>query len=666
MTSSFIHDDYRPDIDGLRAVAVLSVVGFHAFPTVIPSGFMGVDVFFVISGFLITTIILNGLATDRFSFIDFYSRRIKRIFPALLLVMAISFVIGWFVLLPEELKQLGKHISAGAGFGSNFVLLNESGYFDNLSDTKPLLHLWSLGVEEQFYLIWPFILYLTWKVKKNYFAVIGIILAISFLLNVSRIHHHAISVFYSPQTRFWELLFGAGLASLMLNKTAVFSRLLGDDRVRRNFESFLAIGGAMLLAFGYFALTKESRFPGWWALLPTIGACMMISAGSQAWLNRVLLSNRLMVWLGLISFPLYLWHWSLLSFARIMQGETPSVEIRLVSVALSVILAWLTFVFIEKPIRYGLLLKFNKNFVTSTLILLMLITGIIGYNAYSRDGYRFRAAIKKLEQQNNVFNWNESAKYAAAAANNSPELKRDVILIGDSHAQAIFGGFSELFKRHQSNLQLRAGTACPPFYELTVQHIGHEEECKDLMNAYLDEAIKDEAIQTVILSSRGPLYLTGSGFGDVDMIHLMIKSKYANAKPNEDYTDVFEDAMSRTLTMLTKAGKKIIFVVDAPELGFPPEQCVETRPYKLIDNTKTNCGVPKNVFLNRNASYLKIVDQQAILFPNVKFLYPSKHLCDDQFCYAKKGDIIFYRDDDHLSYEGSLKLGQLLEKEIFQ
>jgi peptidoglycan/LPS O-acetylase OafA/YrhL len=657
MTASTAHSDYRADIDGLRAVAVLSVVGFHAFPTAVPSGFMGVDIFFVISGFLISSIILNGLTNDRFSFIDFYSRRIKRIFPALLLVLTCSFVIGWFVLLPDELKQLGKHIAAGAGFGSNFVLLSESGYFDNLSETKPLLHVWSLGIEEQFYLIWPFFMYLIWKQQKIFLLIIATIFIVSFLLNVGRIHHHAISVFYSPQSRFWELLIGTCLANLMLYKSAFSSWLTSRNHRRKNFLSFC---GAILLATGYFLLTKDKRFPGWWALLPTLGAALIIAAGPQAWLNRNLLSNRIMVWFGLISFPLYLWHWPLLSYARIMQGEMPVTEIRIAAIILSIVLAWLTFVLIEKRVRYQ-----KSKFVTVILVIMMVLIGMLGYNSFSRDGYRFRASIKKLVQQNNGFNWDDSAKYANAAKDDAPTVKRDVMLIGDSHAQAIFGGFSELFKQHNTRLQIRAAAACPPFYDLTVQHIGHEEECKDVMNAFLDEAIKDNAIGTVILTSRGPLYLTGQGFGDGDAIFLKIKSNFAKAKSDEDFTDVFADAMTRTLSMLTNANKKVIFIVDAPEMGFAPETCVEIRPFKLIDNKKTTCGIPKGVFDKRNASYLTIIATQAKAFPHVKFLFPSKYLCDDQFCYAKKGDIIFYRDDDHLSYEGSLELGRLLEKDMF-
>src|SRR4030065_1483737 len=178
------HPKYRADIDGLRAIAVLSVVGFHASPYWIRGGFVGVDIFFVISGFLISSIILSNLSKGTFSFAEFYARRIKRIFPALILVMATCYVFGWFVLLPDEYKQLGKHIIAGAGFVSNFCFWQEAGYFDNSADTKPLLHLWSLGIEEQFYIVWPLLLYLALKRRFNFLFLAITIFAISFSVNV--------------------------------------------------------------------------------------------------------------------------------------------------------------------------------------------------------------------------------------------------------------------------------------------------------------------------------------------------------------------------------------------------------------------------------------------------------------------------------------------------
>jgi peptidoglycan/LPS O-acetylase OafA/YrhL len=218
------HPKYRADIDGLRAIAVLGVVAFHAFPELLPGGFIGVDIFFVISGFLISTIIFENIEAKSFSFVDFYCRRIRRIFPALLLVIAASFAFAWFVLLPAEFKQLGKHILGGAGFFSNLLLWSESGYFDKSAEAKPLLHLWSLGIEEQFYIVWPLLLWAGWKLRINWLALIFSITVLSFFLNLHMVYADAVATFYSPLTRFWELSVGAVLAFLSPHGVSVVNR----------------------------------------------------------------------------------------------------------------------------------------------------------------------------------------------------------------------------------------------------------------------------------------------------------------------------------------------------------------------------------------------------------------------------------------------------------
>ena len=212
------HASYRPDIDGLRAIAVLSVVLFHGFPQIFKGGFIGVDIFFVLSGYLISRIIFEQLNQGRFNFLDFYARRIKRIFPALLIVLAVAYLAGWFTLLADEYGQLGQHIAAGAAFISNFVLWGEAGYFDNSSHTKPLLHLWSLGIEEQFYIVWPLLLWLAAKLRFSLFALTVILAGLSFYLNVNGKKSDAVATFYSPQTRIWELLLGSSLAWCALYK----------------------------------------------------------------------------------------------------------------------------------------------------------------------------------------------------------------------------------------------------------------------------------------------------------------------------------------------------------------------------------------------------------------------------------------------------------------
>lgn len=222
------HPKYRPDIDGLRAIAVLAVVLFHAFPSSLRGGFIGVDIFFVISGFLISTIIYENVRNKTFSFQDFYSRRVRRIFPALLVVISVTFGFGFFILSADEFNQLGKLVASGIGFVANLVLWSESGYFDAATETKPLLHLWSLGIEEQFYIIWPLLLVFAWNKKINLFFVTILILVLSFTLNIFNIKADPVGTFYSPLTRIWELLFGSLLAWIMVFKKDRFFNITNN------------------------------------------------------------------------------------------------------------------------------------------------------------------------------------------------------------------------------------------------------------------------------------------------------------------------------------------------------------------------------------------------------------------------------------------------------
>lgn len=387
-----LHPKHRPDIDGLRAIAVLSVVGFHAFPSLVKGGFIGVDVFFVISGFLISGIIYENLDKGEFTFREFYVRRIRRIFPALIVVMTACFAFGWFSLLTDEYKQLGKHMAGGAAFISNLLLWKESGYFDNSAETKPLLHLWSLGIEEQFYIIWPLLLWLTWKRKFNFFAVTLAIAVGSFYLNIKGIKQDAVATFYSPFTRFWELMCGGLLAWVTIYKKTSFAGVeLKVDRITvsaiyrdRNKEvekgkilvNLSAFTGLALLAFGFEKITEDFSFPGVWALVPVSAAVLIISAGPTAWINRQILSTKLLVWFGLISYPLYLWHWPLLSFARILKSELPSRKIRIAAVVISIVLAWLTMKWIEKPFRSG---NQRIGLKVATLCGLVFVIGVSGF-----------------------------------------------------------------------------------------------------------------------------------------------------------------------------------------------------------------------------------------------------------------------------------------------
>lgn len=514
---------YRPDIDGLRAVAVLSVVGFHAFPRWVQGGFTGVDIFFVISGFLITTVILENLERDTFSFRDFYARRIKRIFPALCLVLTVSYVAGWFVLLPNEFAQLGKHSAAGAGFISNFAFWREASYFDNSAETKPLLHLWSLGIEEQFYLVWPLLLWLAWKKKLNILTITLLIASASFYLNLKGIRKDPVATFYSPQTRFWELLCGGVLAWMTLYKgkaSAAFETKLdgwltvavyrdGREADGTTLANLLAFGGCFLLLYGCYGITKAVSFPGKWAVLPVVGTAMIIAAGPKAWLNRAVLSHRVLVWFGLISFPFYLWHWPLLSFARIIEHGVPGRSIRIAAVIISVVLAWLTYRFIERPVRIGT----HAAAKTYSLIVFMLCVGCVGYVTYNNGGFpsRFPAIIRELTQykydyasayrEGSCFlKTEQDYKHFVKCTDEILPGKETLFLWGDSHAAHLYPGYKKIYGNRYNIIQ-RNAAACIPILGTEVPTIAH---CKKI-NDHVYSTLKALKPERVVLSAAWTL-----------------------------------------------------------------------------------------------------------------------------------------------------------------
>ena len=442
---------------------------FHAFPKVIEGGFIGVDIFFVISGFLISTIIFESLENRTFSLFGFWSRRVKRIFPALILVLLSSLAFGWMALLADEYSHLSKHISAGAGFVSNFVLWQEAGYFDNSADTKPLLHLWSLGIEEQFYLAWPLIIWAAWKRKFNILAVVFFIAILSFYLNIRGIYKDSISTFYSPLTRVWELASGGLLACIIFFKKKQAGResKIGN-LILLNLISFI---GFFLLIYGFFRLNKNLNFPGWFALLPVMGSLFLITAGPGAWINKKILSNPMVVWIGLISYPLYLWHWPLLTFSKILEAGSRG---RNISLLLSFLLAYLTYKLIEQPIRQS-----KNQLLIPTLITLMFFIGFVGYKIHTNDGLINRnAAVLRESKDGDIgnydfFNYMATKYYTCTPEKIAKEALKeqdfvrclqsknntdvDIALLGDSHSEHLFPGIADALPKKILLFILRQG-----------------------------------------------------------------------------------------------------------------------------------------------------------------------------------------------------------------
>lgn len=520
---------YRPDIDGLRAIAVIAVIAFHAFPNYANQwgGFIGVDIFFVISGYLISTIIFKKLENGTFSFSEFYIRRIKRIFPALILVLVSVFIFGYFSLLAIEFKHLGKHITAGAFFFSNFVLRNEVGYFDNAAHTKPLLHLWSLSIEEQFYIIWPVLLWLVWKQKFNVLIITLVIATISFVLNLKGVKQNAITTFYSPETRFWELLSGSLLAWVTLHNKVAFANFktklnnmlcrvlfIMQNNATKTLDNVLSLVALFLLLYGFYEINMNLNFPGKWALVPVSGTLIFLVSDSKAWVNRIILSNKIVVWFGLISFPLYLWHWVLLSFARIGEIEAPSLNMRIATVALSVMLAWLTYKFVERPIRFGK----HGGVKALVLILIMSIVGFVGYNTYVRDGLPFRIINKinngvaealsydvgKGYRLNECFiDLNETNNQFSSICGLDNSKKNKMLMIwGDSHAASLYRGFEKLGNSLNFSVSQFSAGGCPPILDF---YITNTKKCIQ-SNKFVFEQIKILKPDILVLSANWEMY----------------------------------------------------------------------------------------------------------------------------------------------------------------
>ena len=467
---------YRPDIDGLRAIAVGAVLVYHAFPTRLPGGFTGVDVFFVISGYLISGIILSAVNAQRFSFAHFYARRIRRIFPALALVLASVMAGGWFLLYADDYARVGTHVAAGAAFISNFVLWKESSYFDVAADLKPLLHLWSLGVEEQFYLAWPIVLVIASRWRRGPIAATFAIGSLSFLVAIYTVRIDRTPAFFAPWTRFWELLAGATLACIEADAIL-------DGWLRRIVSSplvcnLMGLAGLVMIAAGTILIDATRVFPGLWVMLPVVGTFLLLAAGSGGIVNRTALSWRIVVGIGLISYPLYLWHWPLLSIARIVTAAPLPASARLSILAASVLLAWTTYVVIERPIRFGSrsraivpVLAIAMAGVCAAGVAVLKGGGLLDRPINRSDAARLVDYYDRMHKHGlnqayreecDFMDWQSGeARESLPPSCTAPGKRHTVLLWGDSFAQALSLGIRESLPPDTSLAQV-ATSLCPP------------------------------------------------------------------------------------------------------------------------------------------------------------------------------------------------------------
>ncbi|MDH6591167.1 peptidoglycan/LPS O-acetylase OafA/YrhL [Variovorax sp. TBS-050B] len=557
------HPKYRADIDGLRAVAVGSVLAFHAFPDALPGGFIGVDIFFVISGFLITTIILQSHAAGDFSYRDFYARRVRRIFPALVLVLLATLAFGWYALLPREFSALGKQAAGGAAFVANFIFWGEAGYFDTAAETKPLLHLWSLGIEEQFYIFWPMLLALAWRRRWPMLRLLWALAVVSFLVNVLTIHPFRTAAFYSPASRFWELMVGGILACMRLQPAKTPPPVW-----RSHLQSCLGVG---LIVLGLVTIRSDKAFPGWWALLPTLGAACCIAAGPAGVLNRWLLACRPMVWIGLISYPLYLWHWPLLVYARIVEEGEPAPSVRAAMVVASVALAWLTYRFVERFTRAR-----TRPGMLRALAGGAIAVGVAGLLAFGgmppRNGSELLRKVTDATADDDYYAGFRQQKLGGAVVKTVGAGARKVLLIGDSHVQQYAPRALELARSapgRMATTYFATYGACPPVPGMVAEG---NPGCEQARNEMLALAL-DPGIDAVVVGACWNCYFTGN-FPLPFYFHEAGSSYLVNNGGEGLGRSV--DALGKLLATLTASGKKVYLLLDnASGPDFEPRRLIE-------------------------------------------------------------------------------------------
>ncbi|MBB5392879.1 MULTISPECIES: acyltransferase family protein [unclassified Herbaspirillum] len=630
-----LHPQYRPDIDGLRAIAVLSVLVFHAFPEVLPGGFIGVDIFFVISGFLISLIIFKNLEQGRFGIVEFYIRRIRRIFPALMTVMLLCIAGGWMLLYADEYKQLGKHLFGGSSFISNFLFWKESNYFDNAAETKPLLHLWSLAIEEQFYLFWPLLLAFVWRRKWGFLRIMGAIGLVSFAVNLYLVGHDQTAAFYSPLSRFWELMVGGALAYINLHRPQL-------NRIHRDLQSVL---GLALLVIGFAAINNTRAFPGVWALLPTVGAFLILSAGPGAWCNRKLLASRVPVWFGLISYPLYLWHWPLLAFATIIEGATPNPALRLGAALAAIVLAWFTYRFIERPLRSA-----NSLRPVWALAAANVAVGVVGLGIYFNGGFVQRPLNERLDfiAAGDVFLGSRNSDASCPKFNQSKILPEEVCLSNSATPRVMFVGDSHMMALHsavyshavKASSIMVAGHSCYLYPNLPYKAGGAHDwgnNCTAIAQEALAVAARTPSIDTVVISNTYPR-------GD-----LAKASRYELAGKPLSQREAFLAGNASLIGQFQKMGKKVVYVMDVPHLKRDPHACVS----RFDAAAERDCAYTPQENAALRAQYNDAVKALQASLPGLAVYDPTPVFCGDGKCMAKVQGKYLYNDNQHISVTAS-------------
>jgi len=605
-------------------------------------GFVGVDVFFVISGFLISGIIFQDLENGSFSFTSFYARRIRRIFPALLIVLTSTLFLGWMFLLPSEFGALGAHVISGAGFVSNLLLWHEIGYFNPASDSKPLLHLWSLGIEEQFYIFFPPLLVGLWRRKKNLIYAIVAIAVFSFILNAVGMRRDPTAVFYAPFTRIWEILIGAMLAYASIFRPNILQIVRSSSFISNS----VSMGGIVFLLIAVLLLDRNKQFPGLWALLPTVGAFALIAAGSDAWFNRFVLSHRWVIFVGLVSYPLYLWHWTLLSFLYICAEGKPTVGMRGAVVLVAFLLAWLTFRYVEIPIRLRVWRWMNALRICYAIVLIA-VSGLAIQLIKPQTRLDKSGELSAIAKAFDDWEYPSSADFILQG-----HVPGTVLLIGDSFLQHYYPRLKKLAETQPQAYSIRYAGAggCPPLPDIS--RIANPEGCIPENNAAFALAMQPEVRRVVFGSAWHYFYpiagshkaMASKEFQSQAMLYAKGDVSQSPIRPGSpSFLSVFSQFGS-IIARLVKAGKEVYIVLPTP-IGdeLDPHQMIDRIENRRIGGT----GIPMADYVRDNAPLIEVLSKIAHESGAV-LLNPTDELCGENYCGAFVGKDPIYKDIGHI------------------
>lgn len=648
---------YRPDIDGLRAIAVLSVVFYHTNLKWFQGGYVGVDVFFVISGYLITGIILKDIYEHKFSIFTFYERRIRRIFPALFAVIAFSTVISVFLLVPDDLKDFGQSVVATTLFVSNALFLHESGYFDAPSMHKPLLHTWSLAVEEQYYIFYPLVLFLLSRFFSRKHVSLGLICVAvaSFVLNLYSVAHYPESTFYLVYTRAWELLTGAIIALDIL-----------PYPTRQIYRDLLAALGLIGIGASVLAYSAETLFPGLAALAPTVGAGILIySGGDGNSFVKQLLSSKVFVFVGLISYSLYLWHWPLLVFAKyflIRELTATDTAIVLTCIIVCSVLSWR---YIERPFRIkGRSPYPNRVYAVSATVMLLAVG--IGLELHFSDGLPQRIVSDVVDSNSDKAwaKWTNCQERTITSREGPCNLGAEgvtptIVLWGDSHARAIASGVDYSASKNHVAGYIITGDACPPLL-LTESKSSYYQQCNTVNESIIDYIAGHPEITKVILVARWALYANGTPYKTetVAKAYTELWSTSENAN-----TALFVNGLKANVRRLLAKNKGVVLVEQVPEIGYdvPSAYYVARLTGRNVDSI---IAPHLDEYMDRNQAVLQLFAELKN-WPGIQVIEVDRKMCNMQRCFVVSEGQSLYRDDDHLSTYGAIFVSEVFNP-LFQ